>query len=270
MATQESVSRIAKILARATSSNEHEAAQAIKSAYARMQKEHITFDDVLRLPIVELYQDTLVRLLDHILDSTPNLAPTERRKIYNEYLMAIVVKFQDEREPEQKTTHTQSTKQSSNDESSREEQARRYRERYGQNDSQQQQTGQGSQQSRSSEEPQQEQNHKSGDDSRTFSIFGKTFSFSSATFFSGMSGAFGRGSFFHACLNRPLASLHLFYASFIFGIIAAIACMVFLGLVYALIPFPIPNVSFVTVFGAIATFFIVIKARYFWLAGWFR
>lgn len=273
MPDRETISRIAKILARATNSNEHESAQAIKSAYARMKRDGVTFEDLLSLPAEELEQSALNKLLDHILADDTSLSPKERRDRYSEFSLIIALKFAGV-EPNTAKAQSESRHQTKDEEASRKEQARRYRERNEQTGSQNK-AEQGSQQSAQSDraeqktQDQQTQNAKTGDTVRTFNFFGKTFSFSPATFFSGMSEAFGRGSFFHSCLSRPISGLHLLFASFIFGIIAAMLFVMVIGLVYATISFPVPNLSFTNAFAAIATFFIAIKARHLYLAGWF-
>jgi hypothetical protein len=59
MPNTETISRIAKILARATSPEPSEAEAAIEGAYKRMIRDRVTITDLLSLPVVELYQETL-------------------------------------------------------------------------------------------------------------------------------------------------------------------------------------------------------------------
>ena len=56
MSDRETISRIAKILARAGSDNPNEAAQALQGAYKRMVRDGVSLPDLLSLPLEELYQ----------------------------------------------------------------------------------------------------------------------------------------------------------------------------------------------------------------------
>lgn len=93
MADRDATSRIAKILARATSENENEAAAALNSAYARMKRDGVTVRDLLALPEQELYQDALVRLVDLVVKDQPDLSPSERRELYAKYFELVAAKF---------------------------------------------------------------------------------------------------------------------------------------------------------------------------------
>jgi hypothetical protein len=55
----ERIERIAKILAKATSTNNAEAELAIKSAFSRMKHDGVDFEDLLSLDKVLLSQETL-------------------------------------------------------------------------------------------------------------------------------------------------------------------------------------------------------------------
>jgi hypothetical protein len=61
-----SMETILSMLARASSDNEHEAAQALASAIKRMEKEGITILDILNQPNERLYQSVLMRLAEAI------------------------------------------------------------------------------------------------------------------------------------------------------------------------------------------------------------
>lgn len=287
--------RIAKILAKGTSENEHEAMQGIAGAYARMKHDHITFDDILALPAADLqthfYQNTLNKLLDHILKETTDLSPSDKRTQYAQYSLIIALKFAGIDEPTgQGSTHTESTSKTKTDqttdktkEQTQEEQAKSYHDRHGNtgnqnsNANQSQNTHhngtnntQGDARTKNAQTPHQEpKNHHPDPKSQTFTVFGHTFSFSPATFLAGMAESFGRGSFFHACFTQPLAGLNLLYVSFIFSIVIAITLMLTLGLIYAIVPFTVPNISFSTAFAGLATASIAIKARQLFLSGWF-
>lgn len=93
MADRTSIERIAKILARANSDNVGEGETALLGAYARMNRDGVTFTDLLSLPERDLYQDALVRLAEHIVKEQGNLSPSQKRTLYAEYLKRIVEKF---------------------------------------------------------------------------------------------------------------------------------------------------------------------------------
>jgi hypothetical protein len=93
VADRETIRRVAKILARATSPEPEEAAAALSGAYKRMVRDSVTLQDLLSLPVAELYQNTLVRLAEVIIADIPDLSPSERREAYSAYLVRIVAKF---------------------------------------------------------------------------------------------------------------------------------------------------------------------------------
>ena len=93
MADRTSIERIAKILARANSDNVGEGETALLGAYARMNRDGVTFTDLLSLPERDLYQDALVRLAEHIVKEQADLSPSQKRTLYAEYLKRIVEKF---------------------------------------------------------------------------------------------------------------------------------------------------------------------------------
>jgi len=87
------ISRVAKILARATSPEENEAKSALDHAYKRMVRDGVTLQDLLTLPETELFQEALVRLVDVILNNQESLSPSSKRAAYAEYMRLIVAKF---------------------------------------------------------------------------------------------------------------------------------------------------------------------------------
>lgn len=93
MASQEDVSRVAKILARATSSESNEANVALHSAYKRMRRDQVGIKQLLTLPLEELYQEALVKLVSLILENQNDLSPLERRKAFENYMFLITVRF---------------------------------------------------------------------------------------------------------------------------------------------------------------------------------
>lgn len=93
MADRETISRIAKILARGTSGNPGEADAAIDGAYKRMVRDRVTIKDLLTLPLVELYQEALIKLVFVVLENQTNLTPPERRKAIENYMALITARF---------------------------------------------------------------------------------------------------------------------------------------------------------------------------------
>jgi hypothetical protein len=120
MADYSTISRIAKILARATSPEPNEAKSALDHAYKRMVRDSVTLADLLTLPEAELFQDTLVRLVEVILANQANLSPPAKRTAYAEYMRLIVAKFSGAGEGASTSRGR-----------SREDDAREYRERHG-------------------------------------------------------------------------------------------------------------------------------------------
>lgn len=120
MADYSTISRIAKILARATSPEPNEAKSALDHAYKRMVRDSVTLADLLTLPEAELFQDALVRLVEVILANQTDLSPSARRLAYAEYMRLIVAKFSGAGEGA-------STSRGRN----REDEAKDYRERHG-------------------------------------------------------------------------------------------------------------------------------------------
>jgi hypothetical protein len=96
MPDRATVSRVAKILARANSPEPGEAAAALQGAYKRMVRDGVRVSDLLSLPLEELYQDALVKLIDVILDAQTGLSPVGRREAYAKYLSLIVGRFSQE------------------------------------------------------------------------------------------------------------------------------------------------------------------------------
>ena len=93
MTNREDISRIAKILARSTSSEPHEADTALRAAYKRMRRDHVDMRQLLTLPLEELYQESLTKLVTLILDEQPELSPAERRKAFQNYMALINARF---------------------------------------------------------------------------------------------------------------------------------------------------------------------------------
>ena len=107
MASQEATSRVAKILAKATSPELGEAHAALEGAYKRMVRDKVTINDLLSLPVVELYQESLVKLVSVVLENKHGLSPAEKRKEYADFMSMIVSRFLDG--SEKKTSQDSST-----------------------------------------------------------------------------------------------------------------------------------------------------------------
>jgi len=93
MADKRAIERIAKMLAGATSPEPAEAESKLRGAYLRMVRDSVSLEDLLTLPQEDLYQDTLVRLVEVILADTQDISPSNRRRAYSEYMWMIAQKF---------------------------------------------------------------------------------------------------------------------------------------------------------------------------------
>jgi len=93
LASQEDIARIAKIVARATSVEPNEANSALHAAYKRMRRDQVGIRHLLTLPLSELYQEALVKLVMLILESQSDLSPHERRKAFETYITLISNRF---------------------------------------------------------------------------------------------------------------------------------------------------------------------------------
>ena len=88
-----SLETILSMLARASSDNEHEAAQALASAIKRMEKEGITIFDILDQPNERLYQSVLMRLAEAIVKQQYPQDRIKQRDILEKLYLAIALKF---------------------------------------------------------------------------------------------------------------------------------------------------------------------------------
>jgi hypothetical protein len=92
-ASLEDIRRVAKILAKATSNNENEATIAIKAAYARMRRDGVTIVDLLTLPLQDLYQKPLERLIPIVMADSKGLTPAQRKIAIDALLHVVREKF---------------------------------------------------------------------------------------------------------------------------------------------------------------------------------
>lgn len=90
---KDNILRVAKILARSTSSEPHEASVALHAAYKRMKRDRVDVRQLLTLPLENLYQESLTKLVTLILDDQPDLSPPERRKAFQDYIFIINARF---------------------------------------------------------------------------------------------------------------------------------------------------------------------------------
>ena len=97
MADRATIERVAKILAKATSDNAAEADLAIRHAFGRMQRDGVTFGELLSLPKDILFQSTLSRLAELLSrELNPDLSEGGKRELYAQLLKLIVEKFSDD------------------------------------------------------------------------------------------------------------------------------------------------------------------------------
>jgi hypothetical protein len=205
MADYSTISRIAKILARATSPEPNEAKSALDHAYKRMVRDSVTLADLLTLPEAELFQDTIVRLVDVILDNQTDLSPSTRRKAYAEYMRLIVTKFSGAGEGA-----------STSREQSREDAARDYRERHGYKEEFKKQENDKSFTQKNEETEKQENN---------FSFNSLKFPPIVVSIWRAMRPLFSRGGFVWLFLHEPVVMFRLLGASILWGMGFAIVIM---------------------------------------------
>lgn len=139
MADSSTILRIAKILARVTSDNAGEADAALHSALARMKRDGVSLRDLLTLSESELYQSSLVKLAELIVQEQTNLSQSARRELYAKYLALIVLKFSGGSSPppgedatgkgSSKTGSDRESQRKEYEQRSRDEEARRTKER---------------------------------------------------------------------------------------------------------------------------------------------
>ena len=271
---RETISRVAKILARAGSDNANEAAQALQGAYKRMVRDGVSLRALLSLPLSELYQDTLVKLIDVILADQPNLSPSSKRAAYSEYMLLIVARFSGARDGQSES----STASSGHTDQARDraEKAREYEERRQRQESERGRAGGSapSPSSRPQEKTFKRQNANTPqrqNKSYPFRIGKFDFSFSPATFFSALQALFGRESITWYMLHAPGRALRLFAASMLYGCAFAGVLLIVAGIVHGLTNTgPLWDVKLKNAFAFLAAIGFFFKARLLFLAGWFR
>lgn len=272
MPDRETISRIAKILARAGSDNPGEAAAALQGAYKRMVRDGVTLRDLLSLPLEELYQDSLVKVIDLILVEQLDLSPAGKREAYAEYMLIIVAKFSGGWNGQSNQDSAQSNSQS-RDDAAREYEERRKREEDARR------RGQGSQWQQTSDTQQKDDSAFNSEATPTQKYWkthniklGKLhFSFSPAGFFSAIQIVFGRGSITWHALRQPGSAFRLFAASMLWGMGFSGVVLIVAGLFHALTNTgPLWDITLKNAFSFLAAIGTIWKARAFYLAGWFR
>ena len=279
MANYETILRVAKILARATSPEQAEAQTALESALKRMLRDGVNFQDLLTLPKEELFQNTLFKLADLIVFQQDSLSPAGKRAAYEHYAVLIVAKFSGNQ-----TGNSSSEQGSSSNEErepSREEAAREYeRRRKAEEDAREKADGQsyGSHRAEEkssgySEQPFKRENSKTpkSNNSYKFKLGKLHFSFSPAGFFSAIQILFGRGSITWHALRQPASAFRLFAASMLWGMGFSGVVLIVAGLFHALTNTgPLWDITLKNAFSFLAAIGTIWKARAFYLAGWFR
>lgn len=267
MPTQETISRIAKILARAGSDNQNEATSALEGAYKRMVRDGVTVQDLLSLPISELYQDTLVKLIGVILADQPNMSHPTKRAAYAEYIQIIAAKFSGSSDRDQSSQSNGSANPGKN----REDEAREYEERRAREERGRAEQGRASNQEREPPFRGENVDTQSKDSRYTWSIRNRTFSFSPSAFFAVMHTVFGRGSITWHTLHDPVAGLRLFAASFLWGVAFAAVILVLAGVGHSITDTrPLWDITLKNAFSFLVAVGMIWKARAFFHAGWFR
>ena len=272
MADRETIQRVAKILARATSSEPEEASTALNGAYKRMVRDGVTLQDLLSLPVAELYQNTLVRLAEVIIADTPDLSPSERREAYSAYLVRIVGKFSN---PNASPGGGGGASSDANDRDSKrqeyeqrraaEEQARRRQ--AGQNQS----TAGKAQES--AEKTQSRQNGNTAGSGRgfAFTFADRRYWFSADTFFATLKESFSAGSLFSNSLRHPLPALRLFAAGLLWGMACAAVVIALAAVGHAITGFgPLINVRLRTLFVVLSAAGTIWKVAALARNGWFE
>jgi hypothetical protein len=266
MPNREVIVRIAKMLAGATSSEPAEASAKLHGAYKRMVRDSVTLSDLLSLPVSELYQDTLTKLVDLILDDQKDLSASGRREAYSQYLLMIVAKFSGAGEGGGQDT-------------SRAEAAREYEER---RQAEETRRGQRASSQAGDEKPfGTNHSHTPKQDYATpvepsvrryrFTVGGKQFEFSGQGFLSSIQVVFGRGSILWHTLHDPVRGMRLFGASLLFGAAVAGVMLTLAGVVHSLTNTkPLWDIQLKNAFAFLTACGFLWKARLMHLGGWFR
>lgn len=289
MADRDAVLRIAKLLARAESDNEHEAKLALEGAYKRMRRDGITLFDLLELPVQELYQSSLVKLVDCILNDQADLSPSSRREAYSQYMFVIASRFAGKWDGKHTADSSSKSNAGESDTASksREEQAREYEQRRRDEERRRnnEKTSQGdASNSRSDkgytkqQEPHSSQNFDGFDafiPKSVRDLFSHggilRFSFSPAPIFALLNALFGRYSITWYTLFQPGQALRLYAASLLYGFAFSAVILSIVAFLHAATHTrPFIDVELKTAFSFLTAVGFIFKARLLFVAGWFR
>jgi hypothetical protein len=262
---------VAKLLARVTSTSEAEAAASLQGAYKRMVRDGVTMRDLLALPVNDLYQDTLVKLVGVIL-TEEGLTHSAYREAYAAYMQMIVAKF---------SGGSSQGSSSSEQSRARDEEARAYESRRREQEAGR---GRGAPPPRQAPAPPPEtskefyrQNSETATTTPwrerrfTFTLASREFSFSPAGFLDSTQIVFGRGSITWHAFHSPGRTLRLMAAGLLYGFGFAGAVIVMAAAAHALTgTTPIYDVLIQRLFSALAAVGFLFKVRQLFLAGWYR
>lgn len=279
MSNYESILRVAKILGKATSSEPAEVQKALESGLKRMQRDGVSFQDLLTLPVEELFQSTLFKLIDLIVAQQTDLSPTGKRAAYEQYALLIVAKFSGGWDGHTSSGGGGNANQER--EPSREEAAQEYeRRRRAQENARNTTGGQAGGNARQDEDSRESQekpfkweNSKTPKNNNSYKFkLGKLhFSFSPVGFFSANQILFGRGSITWHALRQPGSAFRLFAASILWGMGFSGVVLIAAGLFHALTNTgPLWDITLKNAFSFLTAVGTIWKARAFYLAGWFR
>jgi hypothetical protein len=274
MADRETIRRVAKILARATSSEPEEASAALYGAYKRMVRDGVTLQDLLSLPVAELYQNTLVRLAEVIIADTPDLSPSERREAYSVYLVRIVAKFSNP------NASPGGGGGASADTSDRARQSEEYEHRRRRAAEEQARRRQAEQNHSTAGKAQGSAEQAQGQQSRSAPGSGRGFAFTFAnrrywfsvdTFLATLKESFSAPSLFSNAVRHPLPALRLFAAGLLWGMAAASVVIAVAAVGHAVTGIgPLIDVRLRTLFVVLSAVATIWKVSALARNGWFE
>ena len=290
MASYEDIQRIAKLLGYADSPEPGEAQKGLISTYKRMQRDGVTFEDLLTLPKSDLFQNTLFKLADLIVKSQENLSPSAQREAYEQYALLIVAKWAGAWDGQtgrgQGDGSSSGSNSNSSEDKSREEAAAEYERRrraeeaararnqgggytgnasgYGQQGSASGQTQEKPFKSENSQTPKWERVFK-------FKVGQGLYTFSTAPLMEAVQMLFGQGSITWHTMHQPGRGFRLLGASLLWGMGFAIVILTLAAVLHALTGTgPLWDVRLKPLFSLLTAIGTLWKARVFFQSGWFR
>jgi hypothetical protein len=242
MPDRTTVERIAKFIARAAmNDNQPESEAAIKSAFTRMHRDGVSFDDVLGLPDDLLYQKGLMDLAAYIVAQQSNLSESAKRDLYARYVRQVANRYSGgQQEPPRR-------------EEKRAEPDNKAYERKNADTSK----------------------HSYGDTSKSFS-FAAVFSSNSTlgtlkNMLVAAASSFTRGGFMWHVLRSPGAAFRLFCAAALFSLGIGLLILTIAALLHAMIGLGGPwlDMKFRTALAVIGSGLCVCKVIELYRRGWF-